>query len=77
MASNGLVSKDSATHDAQTIGAGSDFGDAVGSDEMLPSWIQVDTPTDDGSHGAPRTGAETRPVNMGVAWVIKTKPTPP
>lgn len=32
----------------------------------------VGSPTTDGSNGSPRTGAETRPANIGINYIIKT-----
>ncbi len=35
--------------------------------------VTVTEPTNDGSHGTPRTANETRPVNMSVVWIMKVK----
>ncbi len=36
--------------------------------------VTVTDPVDDGTNGNPRTGDETRPVNMSVVWIIKIRP---
>jgi hypothetical protein len=35
--------------------------------------LTVKEPKSDGTHGVPRTANETRPVNMSVLWVLKTR----
>lgn len=35
--------------------------------------LSILDPTSDGSNGTPRTGSETRPVNMSVVWIIRIK----
>jgi cysteine-rich repeat protein len=38
-----------------------------------PAWIEVREPISDGVNGTPRFGAETRPVNMSVVWIVKVR----
>ena len=37
-----------------------------------PNALQTGTPINDGTNGTPRTGAETRPANIAIAYIIKT-----
>jgi hypothetical protein len=63
------------SHDAEKIISSSGpLGTGTGPflDESIAG-IQILDPTDDGTHGTPRTGSETRPVNMSVVWLIKVK----
>ena len=44
-------------------------------DRIINPYIRVKDPIADGTNGTPRTGTETRPVNMSVVWIIKIRDT--
>lgn len=58
----------------QTGGTGNNFGacNTNNSSGVQTNGINVIDPRSDGVHGTPRTSAETRPVNIGVNYIIKT-----
>ncbi len=50
-------------------------GGPLGAITKTTSWASanVRSPSNDTAHGDPRTGFETRPVNMSVVWIMKIK----
>jgi len=43
-----------------------------GSNNLFSATVTVTSPTTDGTNGTPRTGTETRPVNLAMVYCIKT-----
>ncbi len=68
----GHVHGDRVNSSTVQLAAGGAFG---GSDWTFPPNTSFPTgpPVSDGTNGTPRTGMETRPVNMSVVWIIRIK----
>jgi hypothetical protein len=64
-----------ASHNAEILNVGSSYGQTSGARDTVIT-ISVLDPTTDLVNGDPRTGSETRPINMSVVWVMKVRSPP-